>query len=172
MAFAAERIELQRILAGGGPARVEPVKQPLAGFHRELLLARADAHVHRNAVRDAMAVSDDERRAGIGFGLHERAQGLLVLSAQRHAGHVDVAVGHGDEAKVFLAHHLAAGGELRHRAARRGFGHLPAGVGINFRVEHEHVHIAAAGQHVVEAAVTDVVSPAVAADIHTLLRTS
>ena len=37
---------------------------------------------------------------------------------------------------------LSAGREFRHRAARRGFGHLPAGVGIDLRVEHQHVDVA------------------------------
>ena len=66
-------------------------------------------------------------------------------------------------AEVFLGAGLAAGGELGHRAARRGFGHLPAGVGVDFGIEHQDVDVAAGGQHVVEAAVADVVGPAVAA---------
>ena len=89
---------------------------------------------------------------------------VLVLGAHGDAGDVNVAVSHGDQAEVFLAHRLAAGGELGHRAARRGLGHLAAGVGIDFGVEHEHVDVAPAGQDVIQAAVTDVVGPAVAAD--------
>ena len=59
---------------------------------------------------------------------------------------------------------FSACGEFRDRAARSRFRRLAAGVGINLGVEHQHVHVAAARQHVVEAAVADVVSPAVAAD--------
>ena len=40
---------------------------------------------------------------------------------------------------------------------------LAAGVGIDFGVEDEHVDVAVAREHVIEAAVTDVVGPAVAA---------
>ena len=67
-------------------------------------------------------------------------------------------------ARSFLATRLAAGGELGDRAARRGFGHLAAGVGIDLGVEHQDVDVAAGGQHVIQAAVADVVGPAVAAD--------
>ena len=105
-------------------------------------------------------------RAGtvVGLGFEERLQRVLVFRAHGHAGHVDVAVAHGDEAEILLGTGLAAGGKFRYRAARRGFGRLAAGVGIDLGIEHQHVHVAAAGQHVIEAAVADVVGPAVAAD--------
>ena len=44
------------------------------------------------------------------------------------------------------------------------FEHLAAGVGIDFGVQHQHVDVAAAGQHVIQPAVADVVGPAVAAE--------
>ena len=66
--------------------------------------------------------------------------------------------------RSFLARRLAAGGELGHRAERRGLGHLAAGVRVHLGVEHQHVDVAAGGQDVVQAAVADVVGPAVAAD--------
>jgi hypothetical protein len=40
---------------------------------------------------------------------------------------------------------------------------LAAGIGIDFGVEHKHVDVAVAREHVIEAAVTDVVGPTVAA---------
>ena len=66
--------------------------------------------------------------------------------------------------EVLLRRGLAAGGEFRDRAARRRFRHLAAGVRVDFGVQHQHLHVAAAGQDVVEAAVADVVGPAIAAD--------
>ena len=66
--------------------------------------------------------------------------------------------------QVLLRRSLAAGGELGHGAPRRRLGHLPAGVGVDLGVEHQDVDVAARRQHVVEAAVADVVGPAVAAD--------
>ena len=51
---------------------------------------------------------------------------------------------------------------MRPRQAGR-LGLLAAGVGIDFGVEDEHVDVAVAREHVIEAAVTDVVGPAVAA---------
>src|SRR5262249_23199094 len=41
---------------------------------------------------------------------------------------------------------------------------LATGVRVNLSVHHEDVHVAAAGKHVVQAAVTDVISPAVTTD--------
>ncbi len=100
----------------------------------------------------------------IGFRLDEGLERVLVLRAHRHAGHVNVAVAHGDQAEVLLARRFAAGGEFGNRPARGGFAHLAAGVGINFGVHHQHVDVAAAGQHVIQPAVADVVGPAVAAE--------
>ena len=59
---------------------------------------------------------------------------------------------------------LAAGGKFRHRGARSGFGRLTPGVGIDLGIEDEHIHVAAAGQYVIEAAVADVIGPTVSAD--------
>ena len=113
---------------------------------------------------DAVAVGDDEGWAIIGFGLEEGLQGLLVVVAHGHARHIDIAVGHGDQAQVLLGQALALGGESGHRAARGGLGSLAAGVGIDLGVQHQHVDIAPGGQHMVQAAVADVVRPAIAAD--------
>src|SRR4029077_147135 len=49
-------------------------------------------------------------------------------------------------------------------AERCRFGRLPAGVGVDLGVEHQHVHVAAGGQDVVQAGGSDVVAPAVPAD--------
>ena len=59
---------------------------------------------------------------------------------------------------------LPADGELRGGAERRRLRLLAAGVRVDLGVEHEDVDVAPAGQHVIEAAVADVVGPAVAAD--------
>ncbi len=50
--------------------------------------------------------------------------------------------------------------------AARGvdFAGLSAGVGIHLGIEHQDVDVAAAGQHVVQTAVADIIGPAVAAD--------
>ena len=145
-------------------ARVVTVQQPLAGLDGELLLFGAHTGVEVDAVRNAMAVGDNQGRSGIGLSLDERLERVFVFVTHGDAGNVNVAIGHRDETKILLAHRLAAGGELRHRAARGGFRALAAGVGIHFGVEHENVHVPAAGQHVIQPAVTDVIRPAVAAE--------
>ena len=147
---------------GWADARVVPVERPVAALDRLLLMGQAVRHVV--AVLDAVAVRDDQRRAGEGLGLLERLHRLHVLGSHGHLSDVHVAVGHGDQAEVLLRARLATRGELRHRAARRRLRRLPAGVGVDLGVEHEHVDVSPGREHVVEAAEADVVGPAVAAD--------
>jgi|SRR6516162_907036 len=53
------RIELQGILTTFGPTGVEPIEQPLPGLDRQLLLACPDTGIERDAMSNAVAVSDD-----------------------------------------------------------------------------------------------------------------
>src|SRR5207253_1387289 len=88
-------VKLPAVLGAPGPFRIVAVEQPLARMHRRLLVLHRRGHV--NAVRDTMAVGDDERRAVVGFGFEEGLQRVLVLCAHRDAGDIYVAVGHRDE---------------------------------------------------------------------------
>ena len=113
---------------------------------------------------DAMAVGDDNRRAVECFGFEKCFQRVLVFRSHRDRGHVNRPVSHRHQAEIFLRAAFASGGELGDRGARRCFGTLAAGVGINFRVEQQDLDVAPAGQDVIESAVADVVTPAVTAD--------
>ena len=88
----------------------------------------------------------------------------MRVGAHGHPCHVDVAVGDRLQGQVLLGRLLAGGGELRDGRQRRGLRRLATGVGVHLGVEHQHVHVAAARQHVVETTGADVVGPAVAAD--------
>ena len=89
----------------------------------------------------AWGIGDDEGRAGIGFRFGDGLEGLFLAGAHGDLRHVHVAVAHGHEAQIFLAAHLAVGGELRHSPGGRGLGRLAAGVGIDFGVEDEDVDV-------------------------------
>ncbi len=91
-------------------------------------------------------------------------QGLGVLAAVGHPGDIDVFVVHGQQREVLLARLFAAGRELGHRAARCRLGGLSAGVRVDLGIQYQQVHVLAGSQYVVDAAVADVVRPAVAAD--------
>ncbi len=110
-----------------------------------------------------MRVGDDKCRARIGLGLAQGGHSLSILSAERHPRHVDVAILHRHEREVLLGHALAAGGEFRDRTERGGLGGLPASIGIDLRIKHQDLDVGPGGQHVVEAAVADIISPAVSA---------
>ena len=138
------------------------IEQPLARLDRDLLVAHGGRHV--DAVRDAVRVGNDDARSVVGFRFEERLERVLVFRAHGDAGDVNIAVAHGHQPEIFLRARLAAGGELRDCSAGRGLRGLAAGIGVNLGIEHEQVHIAAAGDHMVEAAVADVVRPAITAD--------
>src|SRR5690606_15550031 len=114
-----------------------------------------------DAVGDAVAVGDDQRRAVVRLRLEESPDGLPVIGAHGHRRHVDVAVLHGDGRQVLLGLLLPLGGELGDGAPGRRLGGLPARVGVHLGIQHEDVDVGAGGQDVVKAAVTDVVGPAV-----------
>src|SRR5581483_8348846 len=71
------RVEPEGIESGRAHRRVEAEQRPVAARHREVLLLHAETHVY--AVRDAVRVGKDERRAGIGLRLTEGLQGLLRI---------------------------------------------------------------------------------------------
>ena len=56
------------------------------------------------------------------------------------------------------------GSELRDSPERRRFAHLPAGIGVHFRIHYHYIDVLAARQNMVDAAVSDVVRPTVAAE--------
>ena len=148
--------------AGVTRHRVIADQRPVPAGHGPILLVEPLAHV--DAVRDAVAVGDDQRGPVVGLRLAEGRQRLLRIGAHGDARDVDAAVGDRLEGDVLLLHGLAGGRELRHGAERRRLGHLAAGVGVDLGVEHQHVHVAPAGEDVVEPAGPDVVGPPVAAD--------
>jgi hypothetical protein len=144
------RVQQERVAAGCTGHRVIADQRPVAAGHGAVLLVESVSHL--DAVRDAVAVGDHQRRPVVGLHLAERDQGVLGVGAHRDPRDVDVAVGDRLQGKVLLGDGLAGGGELRDRAKRRRLGHLPAGVGIDLGVEHQHVDVAPARQHVVEPA--------------------
>ena len=154
---------LSGLSPSGRLARVVAEERPVAGV-RPPAPAASMRVGHVVAVGDAVAVGHDHRGAGEAVGLLHGVHGLHVLGRHGHPGHVGVAVGHGQHGQVLLLDRLAGHGELGRRAHGRGLGGLAAGVGVDLGVEHQDVHVPAHGDDVVEAAVADVVGPAVAAD--------
>ena len=153
-------IEFERIgvLVGRRAVAIEwPVTAVDGVFDAILGLAHVDA------VCDAGAVGDDERRAFVFFGFLEGLEGLVAVGAEGDGGDVNITVSHGELAEVFLAARFAAGCEFGDGAARGRLGGLTAGVRVNLGVEDEDVDVATQREDVIESAVTDVISPAVAA---------
>ena len=113
---------------------------------------------------DTVSIGDNERRAVIAFGFDECLNRLVRVGAVSNFGDIDIAVCHRDRAEVLLCHVLSGGGELGDGGSGCRLGHLPAGVGIHFRIHHEDVDVGSACQHVVQASVADIIRPAVPAD--------
>ena len=134
----------------------------MAGGHGARGLLHAVAHV--DAVRDALRVRQDQGRSRVRLGLAHGHERLLVVRPHGDLGDVDAAVVDGHQRQVLAWRRLPRRGEFRRRAERRRLRRLAAGVRIDLGVEHEDVDVLARREHVVEAAVVDVVGPAVAAD--------
>ena len=113
---------------------------------------------------DARRIREDDGRPVVCLGLLEGLEGLVAVVAESDAGDVHVSVAHAHEAHVLLVGALAAGRELGDRRGGRCLGGLAAGVRVDLGVQHQDVHVAVHGDHVVDAAVSDVVCPAVSAD--------
>ena len=89
---------------------------------------------------------------------------MQAVGAEGDGSDIRMTVGHRHEAHVLLTDLLSSVRELRDGGNRGGLGSLASGVGIDFRIEDEDVHVAAAGQHVVDTAEADIIRPSVAAD--------
>jgi hypothetical protein len=155
-------VELEGALAIHRAPRVVPVERPVTGLDGELLLLESAGQVI--AVRDALAVGDDQRCSRERVRFLDGLERLRVLGAEGDARDVDVAVAHGQHAQVLLRARLAGDCELRRGAHRRRLRGLAAGIRVDLGVDDEDIHLAPEREHMVEAAVADVVRPAVAAD--------
>ena len=113
---------------------------------------------------DTRRVADDKRRSVVRFRFGDSVKELLFVRTHSALRDVNVAVTHSHHAEVFLLRSLAARGEFRDRAGRSRFTCLSAGVGVNFGIYDEYVDVFALSENVIESAVTDVLSPTVAAE--------
>jgi cation transport ATPase len=142
-------------------------KHPLA---RAILAAAKDHRIQLRAATevneppDAVAVSDDQSRTIVGFCLKKRFQGVLVLCSHGNAGYIHVAITHRDQAQIFLGYAFAARRKFGNRTKWSCLGTLSASVGIDLCIQQQDFDITSASEHMIEAAVTDVVSPAVSTD--------
>ena len=133
-------VEVEGLAVGIG-RRLEAVHWPVAAFDGVFDAILGVGHV--DAVRDAGAISDDERRAFVFFGFLEGLEGLVAVGAEGDLGDIDVAVSHSELAEILLAARFTAGSEFGDGAAAGGLGGLTAGVGVHFGVEDEDVDVAA-----------------------------
>ena len=113
---------------------------------------------------DAVAVGDNQGRPIVGLGLNERVEGLLGRRAHRDLRDVDIPVSDRHQAEILFRASLAGRRKLGHSRARRRLRGLSTGIRIDLGVEHQDVDVAPGREHVIEAAIADVVRPAVATD--------
>ena len=97
---------------------------------------------HVGAVRDALRIGEDQRRALVRLGFAKRDDRLLVVGAHRDLRDVDVAVRDRHHREVLAWHLPAGGGKLGRSSERRCLRCLSAGIGIDLGVEDEHVDVA------------------------------
>src|SRR5436190_13924103 len=84
-------------------------------------------------------------------------QRLLVVCAHGDASYVHVTVGHRQHAQVFLRRSFALRGKFCHCRTWCRLRGLSSRIGVDLRIQYEHVDVAPGGQHVIEAAKADLV---------------
>ena len=98
--------------------RVITIDRPRSRLDSELLLFQSVDQIV--TVFDAMAVSDDQRWAFIGFGIQESLESLLIVIAHGDTSNVNITISHGDQTEIFLGQTFTAHGEFGYCGARRG----------------------------------------------------
>ncbi len=155
-------IQDEGIFPFGSPQRVVAVERPVAGLNGQLLFPLASAHI--DPVVDAGRVGDEQRRARVAFSFYQGFQQLVLVGAHGHGGYVDIAVAHGHQAQVLLPGLFPGSGKLGDGRRGGSLGSLPAGIGIYFGIQDQDIHIGLGREHMIQAAVTDIVGPAVSSD--------
>ena len=136
---------------------------PVAALHSLLHLVLRGAHTGLDVLLQAGAVADHDGGTVIGLSLTQSLQSLGLVSAHGHLGDVHIAVLHQHGTQILLGYPLAAGGKLGGSGGGGGLGGLTAGVGIHLGIQHHQVHVTVLGHHMIDAAVADIVGPAVTA---------
>ena len=100
----------------------------------------------------------------IAFRFANCSECLFRVRAHRNLRHIDIAVSHRNLREVFFLDCLTGSREFCDCADRCGFGCLTACIGIYLGIEYHDVDVFAGRDDVIQTAVTDIVSPAVAAE--------
>ncbi len=135
---------------------------PVASVNSLLFFGLRVSHV--DTVVDTRSVADKERRSVVAFRFRDSVEELLFVRTHSALSNVNVAIAHSHHAEVLLLNSLTARSEFSNRTRRSGLTSLSACVGVNFGVYDENVDVFALSENVVESAIADIVSPAVAAD--------
>ena len=134
---------MQGVLAFVAGFGVEAVENPAAGLYGAFGFTHTFGHI--NPVSDTVGVRNYEGRTVVSIGFRQGLDGLVHIGTHSHLGYIDVTVGHRNHTEVFLRHLFAARGEQGFGTQRGGFGHLAAGVGIDFRIQHQDFDVLATG---------------------------
>mmetsp|Transcript_107443 Transcript_107443/g.302327 ORF Transcript_107443/g.302327 Transcript_107443/m.302327 type:complete len:436 (-) Transcript_107443:2373-3680(-) len=155
-------VKAEGVLALPRQGGIVSVEGPVPAVNGLLLVQGHLREASLRAVLDARRVADHDRRTVVLLGLLEGLHRLLVVCTDGARSHVDVPILHENGAEILFRLRAAALRELCHGAHGSGLGGLPARVAVHLRVEDADPHVVAAREHVVDAAVPDVVGPTVA----------
>ena len=158
-------VQNERSFAFLAQGRVEAEQGIVPRVGRDRHVLHRVAHAVHVLVLNARGVGQDQRRARVGFCLHKRAERLLHARTHRTVSHVHIAIRHCHIGHRFLVVGSSASGEFGDSANGRTLARLTASIRVHLSVEHEHVDVLVARQHVVKSAVSNVEGPAVATNI-------
>ena len=108
-----------------------------------------------------MAVSNNQRRPVVLLCFNKGTHRLGVVRAHGYPCHVHITVANGLHGQIFFRRGLAGKSKFGYTTQRCCLGHLTAGIGVHFSIQHQQVHIPTRRQHMVQTTVTDIVRPAI-----------
>ncbi len=110
------------------------------------------------------AIGDNQRRTWIGFRFLNRFHRLIQLRPQRNLCNIHVPVHHHTDAKIFTCLALAVFTKFGDGSERCGFRRLSTRIGVALGVQYQNIDVLGQAQDVIQAAKTNIVSPAIAAN--------
>ena len=137
---------------------------PVSGLDSQLFLSLSLRHTLLDTVVDARCVAQNDGRSVICLSLCECLDALIEVSAHRNLCDVDIAVAHHHGSQILLLGLLAGCRKLSDCTGRGSLGGLSACVGVHLSIKDTDIDILAGCQYMVNAAESDIIGPAIAAE--------
>ena len=154
-------VNAERILLLCNQSRVVSQQIPVSSSYCLFHFLHSVAHTTLYTMVDARCICDDQGWSIVAFCFTHCLKRLCRVCTHCDLSYINVTVSHNYFSQILFLDPLSACRKLCYRTCRSRLGCLTACIGIYFRIEHQYIYIFTRCQHVIKAAVTDIVSPSV-----------